>query len=191
MALRQSIDPHQWVAKYADILYSYALTRLDSEEQASDLVQETFLAALEGLATFKGESAEQTWLMAILKYKVIEVYRKRNSGLRAEPLEQHQAPEAEFFEPDNGHWKAAYSPQAFGLEAAGPDPLAQKELAAILSKCLKKLPALWYSVFCLKHVDETETAVICAALKVSNGNFWVIMHRAKLHLRACIQREWI
>lgn len=191
MALRQNIDPHQWVAKYADILYSYALTRLDSEEQARDLVQETFLAALEGLEKFKGQSTEQTWLTAILKYKVIEVYRKRNSGLRAEPLEQGPEPEAEFFEQDNGHWKMEYAPQAFGLEAAGPDVLAQKELAAILTKCLKKLPALWYSIFSMKHVDETETAVICAALKVSSANFWVIIHRAKLNLRACIQREWI
>jgi RNA polymerase sigma-70 factor (TIGR02943 family) len=187
MALRQSIDPQQWVAKYADILYSYALTRLDSQEQARDLVQETFLAALEGLEKFKGQSTEQTWLTAILKYKVIEVYRKKNSGLRAEPLEQE--PEAEFFEADNGHWKMAYAPHAFGIE--GTDPLAQKELAAILTKCLKKLPALWYSIFSMKHMDDADTADICKELKVTSANFWVIIHRAKLNLRACIQREWI
>jgi RNA polymerase sigma-70 factor (TIGR02943 family) len=187
MALTHLTDPQQWVARHADHLYTYALVRLDSEEQARDLVQETFLAALEGLHQFKGHSTEKTWLTAILKYKVIEVYRKKNSGLQAEPI--GQGPETEFFESENGHWKTDYSPQTFGIE--GADPLAQKELAAILTKCLKKLPALWYSIFAMKHVDETATDVICKELKVSSANFWVIIHRAKLNLRACIQREWI
>jgi RNA polymerase sigma-70 factor (TIGR02943 family) len=187
MALTPLTDPQQWVARYADHLYSYALVRLDDEEQARDLVQETFLAALEGLNQFKGNSTEQTWLTAILKYKVIDVYRKKNSGLQAEPL--GRGPEAEFFESENGHWKTAYAPQAFGIEQA--DPLAQKELAAILTNCLQKLPALWYSIFAMKHMDEAKTEIICTALKVSSANFWVIIHRAKLHLRACIQKEWI
>jgi RNA polymerase sigma-70 factor (TIGR02943 family) len=187
MARTPTTDPHQWVARHGDYLYSWALARLDSEEEARDLVQETFLAALEGLHQFKGNSTEQTWLTAILKYKVIEVYRKRNSGLQAEPLERE--PDAEFFESESGHWKTAYAPKAFGVE--GADPLAQKELGAILTRCLQKLPSLWYSIFAMKHMDETETKVICAALKVSPANFWVIIHRAKLHLRACIQREWI
>src|ERR1700710_1745409 len=84
-------EPRHWVERYADHLYSYAFARLDDEEQARDLVQETFLAALEKLSQFQGNSSERTWLTAILKYKVIEVYRKRNSGLRMQKLEE--APE--------------------------------------------------------------------------------------------------
>ena len=187
MAPAQITDPQQWVARYADQLYSYALARLDNEEQARDLVQETFLAALEGLNQFKGNSTEQTWLTAIMKHKVIGVYRSRNSGLQAEPLGRE--PEAEFFESENGHWKMAYAPQAFGF--GGAELLAQKELVAILTKCLQKLPALWHSIFAMKHMDDTETKTICKELKVSNANFWVIIHRAKLHLRSCIQKEWI
>jgi RNA polymerase sigma-70 factor (TIGR02943 family) len=178
--------PRHWVERYADHLYSYALSRLDDEEQARDLVQETFLAALEKVSQFQGNSSERTWLTAILKYKIIDVYRKRNSGLRTQRIDEE--PELEFFEQDNGHWKEQYSPRPMRTE--GADTLANKELAAILKKCLQKLPALWLSVFTMKHMDDTGTETICKELKVTPANFWVIIHRAKLNLRACIQKSW-
>jgi RNA polymerase sigma-70 factor (TIGR02943 family) len=172
-------DPRQWVERYADYLYSYAFIRLDHEEQARDLVQETFLSALEKVSDFRGNSSERTWLTAILKYKIIDVYRKRNAGLRTE---------LEFFEEGTGHWKELYCPQPIGIE--GADPLANKELAAILKKCLQKLPALWLSVFTMKHLDDAATKTICKELKVTPSHFWVIIHRAKVNLRACIQKSW-
>ena len=186
MAKIAVLDPRKWVSLYADYLYSYAVARLDDEEQARDLVQETFLAALERTEQFRGNSSERTWLTAILKHKVIDVYRKRSSGLR--PIES-VPPEQEFFEPDNGHWKEAYSPKEFGMEDA--DPLANKELTTILQRCLHKLPALWLSVFTMKHMDDAATEIICEQLKLTPSNFWVIIHRAKLNLRACIQKAWI
>ena len=180
-------DPQQWVARYADYLYSYALARLDNEEQARDLVQETFLSALEKLDQFRGDSTERTWLTAILKYKVIEVYRKRNAGWLTAQVDH--SPEVDFFEPDNGHWKDIYAPQALPVDNS--DPVAHKELASVLQKCLQKLPALWLSIFTMKHMDEITTEIICAELKVTPSNFWVIIHRTKLNLRACIQKIWI
>jgi RNA polymerase sigma-70 factor (ECF subfamily) len=179
-------DPHHWVERYADQLYSYALARLDQEEEARDLVQETFLSALEKVSQFQGKSSERTWLTAILKYKIIDVYRRRNSGLRTQRMEDE--PEMEFFEESNGHWKELYSPRPMGTE--GADPLANKELATILKKCLQKLPALWLSVFTMKHMDDATTDDICKELKMTPSNFWVVIHRAKLNLRACIQRSW-
>jgi RNA polymerase sigma-70 factor (TIGR02943 family) len=179
-------EPRRWVERYADHLYSYAFARLDDEELARDLVQETFLAALEKLEQFRGNSSERTWLTAILKYRIIDVYRKRNSGLRTEKIDEE--PELEFFEQDNGHWKEQYSPRPMRTQSL--DPLVNKELAAILKRCFQKLPALWLSVFTMKHMDDTVTDVICKELKVTPANFWVIIHRAKLNLRACIQRSW-
>jgi len=181
------VDPRQWVERHADYLYSYAFVRLDDEDQSRDLVQETFLAALEKVSEFRGSSSERTWLTAILKYKIIEVYRKRNSGhLRMATIEGEQEPE--FFEAENGHWKEEYSPRSMRTE--GVDLLVNKELAAILKKCLFKLPALWLSIFTMKHIDETATETICKELKVTPANFWVIIHRAKVNLRACIQKSW-
>jgi RNA polymerase sigma-70 factor (ECF subfamily) len=181
-----SADPTHWVAKYADYLYSYAVSRLEDEDLCRDLVQETFLAALERLNDFKGQSSERTWLTAILKYKVIDVYRKRNSAwLLSGGSPDH---EPEYFEADNGHWKDAFAPQAIGIE--GEDVTTRKELAGILEKCLKRLPALWFAVFSMKHMDELKAEAICRELKVTPSNYWVILHRAKVNLRACIQKEW-
>ena len=179
-------EPRHWVERYADHLYSYAFARLDHDQQARDLVQDTFLAALEKVGQFQGNSSERTWLTAILKYKIIDVYRRRNSGLHTQRIDEE--PELEFFEQGNGHWKEQYSPRAMRTE--GADPLANKELAAILKKCLLKLPALWLSVFTMKHMDDTATKTICEELNVTPANFWVIIHRAKLNLRACIQKSW-
>src|SRR5579859_1114000 len=185
-ARRFEPEPRHWVERYADHLYTYAIHRLDNEEQARDLVQETFLAALEGIGQFQANSSERTWLTAILKYKIIDVYRKRNSGLRTQRIDEE--PELEFFEQENGHWKEQYRPLPMRMEDF--DPLANKELAAMLKKCLQKLPALWLSIFTMKHMDDSATETICKELKVTQGNFWVIIHRAKLNLRACIQKSW-
>ena len=178
-------DPTRWAERYADYLYSFALVRLDDEEQARDLVQETFLAALEKLGEFRGASSERTWLTAILKFKVIDVYRKRNSGLATVRMDMGAGDE--FFEADNGHWKEEFSPRPLGVEHG--DPTLRRELAAVLQRCLQKLPALWRSIFALKHLDEETTEAICHELKVTRANFWVIIHRAKLNLRACLERE--
>lgn len=183
-------DPHQWVNKYADYLYGYAITRVNDEELARDLVQETFLAALEKAEKFEGRSSESTWLIAILKNKIIDVYRKKSSGLlkRQEALTEPQDPD-DFFEADDGHWKVQYQPKAFGLEAY--NPLLGKEFNYILKQCMEKLPSLWLSVFTMKHMDEETTETICSELKVTSSNYWVIIHRAKVNLRACLQKNWI
>ena len=184
--MKGMLEPRRWVELHADYLYAYALNRIDEIELARDLVQETFLAALERVGEFEGKSSERTWLTAILKYKVIDVYRKRASGGRADV---DRGEEMDFFEVDSGHWKAEYAPKALGID--NRDPLLQKELGSVLQRCLQKLPALWLSIFTMKHVDEEPTEAICTELKVTPANFWVIMHRAKLNLRACMQKNWL
>lgn len=185
-----SLQPHHWVNRYADYLYSYALARLNNEELAKDLVQETFLAALEKINQFRGASTERTWLTAILKHKVIDVYRKKASRLIAETtIIDTEKEERELFHSEYGHWNRPHQPQSFGIE--DQDPLSRKEFTQILRLCMKKLPALWLSVFTMKHMDDEATETICTSLKVSPSNFWVIIHRTKLNLRACLQKNWI
>ncbi|WCT10588.1 sigma-70 family RNA polymerase sigma factor [Mucilaginibacter jinjuensis] len=185
-----NIDPHKWVAAHADYLYSYALTRINDEEQARDLVQETFLAALEKVKQFEGRSSERTWLTAILKNKVIDVYRKKSSAFaKRTDITEAEHDQEDFFDPTDGHWNPTHWPMPFGIETY--DPLMTKEFNNILQKCMQKLPALWLSVFTMKHIDEESTSTICSELKVSDSNFWVIIHRTKLNLRSCLQKNWI
>ncbi|WP_431294844.1 sigma-70 family RNA polymerase sigma factor [Pedobacter sp. P26] len=182
-------DPLSWVEKYADYLYGFAMSRLRDEEVAKDLVQDTFLAGLQQAERFKGNSNEKTWLTAILKNKIADFYRKRSSGGLKEIKEKDAVQEQQdFFDADTGHWNEKYRPQAFGLEV--DNPLLMKELGAILNECLSKLPGLWFSVFSMKHLDDLASELICAELKLTSANFWVIMHRTKLNLRACLQKNW-
>jgi RNA polymerase sigma-70 factor (ECF subfamily) len=182
-------NPSNWVENYADYLYNYAITRINDEGLAQDLVQETFLAGLERIHKFEGRSSDKTWLTAILKNKIIDIYRKKSSGLLNKTTNQHALNDEVFFNADNGHWNEEHSPQAFGIE--DEDVLGRKELNNILQMCMQKLPSLWLSVFTMKHIDDEDSAVICEELRITPANFWVIIHRAKVNLRACLQKNWI
>jgi RNA polymerase sigma-70 factor (TIGR02943 family) len=182
------LNPHKWVDNHADYLYAYAISRISDEEQARDLVQEVFLAALERAGKFEGKSTERTWLTAILKNKIVDIYRKRSSGLANIDANIERQPDQDFFD-DEGHWKEETYPRQFGVE--DNDPLHNKEFNRVLQQCMQKLPALWLAVFTMKHMEDQPTNVICTELKVTDSNFWVIIHRTKLNLRACLQKTWI
>lgn len=183
------IDPQKWVDTYADYLFKYAVKRVNDEELARDLVQETFLAALQRVDRFEGRSSERTWLTTILKNKVIDVYRKKSSVYEKNKQSLDANWDTNFFEQEDGHWKEEQQPQQFSFEPH--DILHGKEFDSILQRCMQKLPSLWISVFRMKHMEDEDTNTICAQLKVTPSNFWVIIHRSKVSLRACLQKNWI
>lgn len=176
--------PHQWVEFYADYLYAYTIKRVRDREQARDLVQDTFLAALERTDKFDGRCSERSWLTAILKNKIFDVYRKRSRQCVA-LLEEDMW----FFDPELDNWKKKHRPDPFGIEQG--DPLQNKELRVVLQNCLQKLPPLWLVVFSRKHIDDEPTKTICSELNISDANFWVIIHRSKVNLRASLQKNWL
>ena len=184
----RTCDPQQWVAKYAGYFNSYAISRINDEEFARDLMQETFLAALERVEKLEGRSSENTWLTAILKNKIIDVYQKKSSGLlKRRDIQSEELDPDIFFEPEDGHWKVQHQPQAFGIKTY--DQLASKEFNYILQQCMQKLPELWLSVFTMNHMDDQATDLICSELKVTPSNFWVFIHSTKVNLRACLQKN--
>ncbi|OKS88052.1 sigma-70 family RNA polymerase sigma factor [Mucilaginibacter polytrichastri] len=179
------LNPHQWVELYADYFYAYTITRIGDSERARDLVQDTFMAALERTDKFEGRCSERTWLTAILKNKIIDVYRKRSIQSTTKCVEVFDD-DTQFFDPELNNWKKEHWPEPFGIEQG--DPLQNKDLKIILQTCMQKLPPLWLAVFSMKHVDDESTTTICSELKISDSNFWVIIHRAKVNLRACLQK---
>jgi len=186
---KYQLEPAYWVERYADYLYSYTLARLNDEELARDLVQDAFLSALEKAEGFRGDSTEKTWLTAIIKYKIIDVYRKKSSLTAIKKLSEFNDSEDEFFDPELNHWKKEHWPEPLGVEEN--DPLHNKEFMSVLQKCMQKLPELWLSVFKMKHLDDEPTETICKELRVTSSNYWVIIHRAKVNLRSCLQKNWI
>ncbi|MBB5438105.1 RNA polymerase sigma-70 factor (ECF subfamily) [Pedobacter sp. AK017] len=184
-----TLHPQYWVSKHADYLYAYALVRINDQDQARDIVQEVFLAALESAEKFEGRSSERTWLTAILKFKVIDFYRKNSKKYKPADINNLDEEHEDFFDTQDGHWNDHHRPRELGIEH--PDALENKEFQKILQQCMEKLPGLWLAVFTMKHMDDEATETICRELKVTASNFWVIIHRTKVNLRSCLQKNWI
>lgn len=180
------LDPKQWVKKYADALYRFALLRINDEETSRDLVQETFLAALRNAEKFRGEISEKNWLFTILKNKIIDHYRKKASLLISE-IDQLIESTNEYFDEED-HWKESAYPGNWNTDYS--PPVESKEFNEILNKCLNKLNELMKIVFTMKYLDEKESDEICKELQISSSNYWVLIHRAKLQLRSCLEKNW-
>jgi RNA polymerase sigma-70 factor (TIGR02943 family) len=187
-------EPQQWLARFGDELYRYALGRVTEAVAAEELVQETFVSALEAQASFRGQASERTWLFVILKRKIIDHYRRQaRSPFVPLALTPEQQPEAEFFRPADGHWRAEESPTPWdgvGDEGRGDVVLEQAEFQQILKSCQERLSPQHLAVFVLRFVEELPAEDICQELGLSPSNYWVIVHRAKLHLRRCLEKNW-
>ena len=180
--------PALWPARFGDELYRFALSRVSDSETAEELVQESFLSALDGLATFRAEASERTWLFIILRRKIIDHYRRqaRVSHVSLDELSDGGATEADFFRPENGHWMAQQAPASWlNADAA----LEQQELHEVIQRCQQRLPAQQGAVFAMRFVEELSTEEICQELGLSSANYWVIVHRAKLQLRRCLEKH--
>ena len=183
----KQVHPSKWVNEYGDYLYLFAYSRVNSKEIAEDLVQETFLSALKGLNSFRGDSTELTWLTSILRRKVIDHYRKASTK-KETPASQFDSP----FQSDSdydGHWILERAPKDWQTKTE--DPMQLEEFQKIMDICLSLLPNKWKSVFVLKVMEEMQSDEVCKELECSSSNLWVMLHRARLQLRECIENKWL
>ena len=104
-----TLSPNNWVDDYADYLFNYAVTRVNDSNVAKDLVQETFFAGLKSAKNFQGKSTERTWLVSILKRKVIDHYRKINSKKGQAEVRMNFYDNGE----DKGNWIEERVPQSW------------------------------------------------------------------------------
>ncbi len=178
------LDATKWVNDYGDMLYRYAYPRVNDKEVAKDLVQDTFLAAWRNHDNFKGEISEKNWLFTILKNKIIDHYRKASTRL-TEGLPDNT--DDTYFD-DAGHWAKQAGPNDWGTGLS--ETVERKEFYEILDKCRKKLKDIQSAVFTMKYLDGLDSEAICKELNITASNFWVLVHRAKLQLRACLERNW-
>jgi RNA polymerase sigma-70 factor (ECF subfamily) len=172
--------PAEWLERYGDALYRFALARLRRSHEAEEAVQDTLLAALRTRDQFQGRSDPRTWLIGILKRKIVD--RLRSSA--------RQATEADPAELDawfdsTGHWRK--SPRDWG------DPVAWVERSdfwRVLRRCIDGLPPQMAAAFTLRTLDENDTKEVCQELAISPSNLWVLLHRARLRLVSCLQANW-
>lgn len=167
-------------------LLRYARLQLRAAEAAEDVVQETLLAALENKSGFAGRSQLRTWLTGILKHKIIDQIRRqaREAPLPTGPDEDPDAAIDALFHAD-GHWKEM--PADWGK----PDEAFEnKAFWEVLERCQERLPAKTARAFMLREVMELSTEEICKELAVTQTNCWVLLHRARLGLRECLEALW-
>ncbi len=178
---------NDWLNEHGDYLYRFALARLRDPHQAEDAVQETMLAAIKS-NSFEGESSARTWLTGILKHKIIDLQRKK---IREQPLSDLIDLDAsdtsmdDFFD-KSGHWLD--KPQTLDM----PDnALEQKQFLSVLSDCMDKLPAKLAAIFMMRDVHETDNENICKELDITATNAWVMLYRARMGLRKCLEINWL
>ncbi len=179
-------DPVRWLDTHGDVLYAFALQRVRDPGIAEDLVQDTLLAAFRGMANFKGDSTERTWLTGILKHKVVDHLRK--SG-REQPLDtdvdggvQYNA---DLFD-TTGHWLVKP-----GSWDEPEQALEQSDFWHTMNGCLDKLPDRLQTLYTLREIDGLETKELQEILNISTANnLWTMLSRARMQLRDCLEKNW-
>ena len=179
-------DPEIWVDQYGESLYRFALARVKDPSIAEDLVQETFLAALGARARFKGQSTTRTWLIAILKHKIVDYIRKKSREQDTDKLESMtNGIDVNFT--DRGDWKMR--PNKW---ARNPMKLyEQKEFMDVLYHCIAELPERQAEAFMRREIDGLSTEEICKELNITATNSWVMLYRARMLLRGCLEKKWL
>jgi RNA polymerase sigma-70 factor (ECF subfamily) len=181
---KSMINSDKWIDNYADYLFNYAVTRVNDADLAKDLVQDTFFAGLKSAKNFQGKSTERTWLVSILKRKVIDHYRKINSKKGKAEVRMNFYNDGE----NEGNWIEERVPQSWDNQSE--KNIENEELRNQLEGCINKLPEKYAMVFRMKTVQEFETAEICKELEITSSNLWVMIHRARTQLRKCMEDNW-
>jgi len=183
-------DPETWIEAHGDYLFRYALIRVRNETVAEDLVQDTLLAAIKGLERYSGQSTERGWLTGILKHKILDHFRRLS---REQPVSLPDAwPDELNRRFDNlGLWKRdpESGPTDWGADATGL--MQRQEFMTVLQQCIDKLPARCADAFVLRELEATSSAQIQEILGVVPSNFWVLLHRARMQLRLCLEQNWL
>jgi len=165
-------------------LVRFARTQLRNDAWAEDAVSETVLAALEKPQSFAGLSQLKTWLVGVLKHKVVDLLRKQSKEATALTDEDAQDLDDGLFD-SGGHWREA--PVDWGDPEASCN---RREFFEVLEACVEHLPAVQGRVFMMREWLELDTTEICKELQITTTNLWVLLHRARLRLRECLQLRW-
>lgn len=183
-SIQHKINPNKWVDSYSDYLFNYTIARINDRIIAQDIVQETFLAGLKSMKNFKGEASERTWLISILKRKIIDHYRKINSKKGQAEVRMNYNSDTE----SEGDWLEERVADPFDKTAE--NTIENIELGLAIQGCLQKLPQKQALVFKMKTIQGYETEAICNELDITASNLWVIIHRARTAMAACLKENW-
>jgi RNA polymerase sigma-70 factor (ECF subfamily) len=177
--------PSEFV-RHRPYLLRYALLEVGKKEVAEDLVQEVLLAAIKGIDGFSGRSSVRTWLTAILINKIADYWRVAFREVSIEAKQEAEGPDSieAMFRENGSH---ANAPQ----EWRDPESsLNDKRFFAALESCLGRLSDAGRRVFLLRELMGLSIEEICKELGLSATNCSVLLHRARMRLRGCLEDRW-
>ncbi|TCK17721.1 RNA polymerase sigma-70 factor (ECF subfamily) [Thiogranum longum] len=183
------LDPSRWLEEYGDMLFRYALGRLNDTSHAEDMVQETLVAALQSRTSYSGLASEKTWLVGILKHKIVDFIRKQIRETTVDDISALYDATVEN-EMDNlfdarGHWVCP--PRDWG----NPDKdLYNHQFLEIFEACMRHLKPALAQVFTLRELSGLSNEEICNKLNITATNCSVMLYRARMGLRRCIDVQW-
>ncbi|MEO0475215.1 MAG: sigma-70 family RNA polymerase sigma factor [Planctomycetota bacterium] len=182
----KSSDPSGWLSRHGDALYAYALSRVSRADVAEDLVQDALLSALRNADTFAERSQERTWLIGILRHKVVDYFRKRQrqTQLKEAEFEKRQGTLGLFNK--RGRW--AKRPCEWKDDPASV--YEDKEFWVIYEMCRTRLPGPLSEAYILRELEGFSVEQACNLLDITATNLSVRLHRARLALRECLERHW-
>lgn len=178
----RTIDPHKWVDKYSDYLFNYTIVRVNDREVANDLVSETFLAGLKAMKNFKGQASERTWLISILKRKIIDHYRRINS------IKGKAEVKLTYPDKDDGDRLEEQIADLSGRTAH--ELMENEELGKAIIDCLNQLDERQAAIFKMKTLEDADTQTVCNEFGITASNLWVIIHRTRTALANCLEKTW-
>lgn len=178
-----TLHPETWVDRYSDYLYNYTIVRVNDHEVAQDIISDTFLAGLKSKDNFKGEATERTWLISILKRKIIDHYRKINSNKGKAEVRIN------YNDTDNGGDWLEEQVEDFS-EMNAQELMENEELGLAILGCLDSINEKQAEIFKLKTIDGVDTETICNEYNITPSNLWVIIHRARKALADCLESNW-
>ena len=176
----------QQLAQLRIPLLRYACLQLRSDAMAEDVVSDTLLAILEKPDAYSGASSLRTYATGILKHKVVDALRKRGREVPIEPIDAQSMDDAiDALFREDGHW--VQPPTAWGA----PDhALEQSQFFEVLQRCIDRMPARLGRIFMMREWLELEVEQICEQLDITSNNCGVMLYRARMQLRECLDRNW-
>lgn len=180
------LDSSRWPELYGDYLFRIAMSRIKSREAAEDIVQETMISAHNARDKFEGRSSVKTWLVSILRNKIIDYARKagREQTVSYDDLGSDTVVEQNFN--SFGIWSRWH-----GEWQGSPEKLVEHQrFLEQLQDCVRHLPDNLRRVLVMKTFDDLSTDEVCRELEITANNLWVILYRARLRLRECLDANW-
>lgn len=182
-------EAERWLEEHGNALYSFALLHLRDVQRAEDAVQDTLLAALQARERYSGSASVRTWLIGILKHKIVDAFRRQArdaliDGSEEEAWERAEAERVAHEFDGAGRWGHPL------YEWGNPESHAsRRQFWELIERCLAALSPRAARLFVLRDLWEMDADAVCKELSITPSNLWTGLHRARLGMRQCLEQQ--